>query len=244
MPRLNQIVAIQADLQKQAVETTKQHRTVLEHPQLLHGLTRTYHPKGDQDDKLPGEFSRVQARIPDLLDSLSAHLTQVFDNAATLDYTNCTAKADVVVDGVKVLEQVPPTYLLWLARQLGELEEFLKRIPTLDPTEDWTFDAEVGLWKTEAAETVRTKKTPRTHIKYEATAQHPAQVEMYYEDIPAGNWRVVKTSGAVPVTRVAELLGRIRKLQMAVKAAREEANTVKVEEHKAGEAIFGYLLAP
>ena len=56
-----------------------------------------------------------------------------------------------------------------------------------------------------------------------------------------GHWRTVKFSGALPATRVTELTERVRKLQEAVKYAREEANSVEVEEQKVGESIFNYL---
>lgn len=70
--------------------------------------------------------------------------------------------------------------------------------------------------------TVRTKKVPRNHVKAEATDKHPAQVDVYYEDVPVGYWTTVKFSGALPARRVNELLDRVEKLQQAVKFAREE----------------------
>jgi hypothetical protein len=90
-------------------------------------------------------------------------------------------------------------------------------------------------------ETLRTRKVPRNHVKAEATEKHPAQVEVYYEDITVGFWRTVKFSGALPARRVAELLERVEKLQRAVKFAREEANAYEVKSQKVGEALFSYL---
>jgi hypothetical protein len=90
-------------------------------------------------------------------------------------------------------------------------------------------------------QTLKTFKTPRNHVKAEATEHHPAQVEVYYEDVTIGYWRTVKFSGALPAQRVNELLARIDKLSQAVKFAREEANSTEVEEQRIGDRVFQYL---
>ena len=95
--------------------------------------------------------------------------------------------------------------------------------------------------KTEPVKTIKTRKVPRNHVKAEATEKHPAQVDVYYEDIPVGYWTTVKFSGALPAARVNELLGRVEALQTAVKFAREEANGTAVTDQHVGEAVFGYL---
>src|SRR5205085_5692244 len=112
------------------------------------------------------------------------------------------------------------------------------KLPTLDASETWAFDASADCFATEPVQTVRTKKIPRNHVKAEATDKHPAQVEVYYEDVTVGYWRTIKFSGALPTKRVNELLERVEKLQQAVKFAREEANSLEVEEQKAGKAVF------
>lgn len=91
--------------------------------------------------------------------------------------------------------------------------------------------------------TTKTKKVPRNHVKAEATEHHPAQVEVYYEDVTVGNWRTIKFSGALPAKRVNELLARVERVQEVVKFAREEANSIEVEDVKTGEVILGYLFA-
>lgn len=48
-------------------------------------------------------------------------------------------------------------------------------------------------------------QVPRNHVKAEATDKHPAQVEVYHEDVPVGYWTTVKFSGALPARRVNEL---------------------------------------
>ena len=64
---------------------------------------------------------------------------------------------------------------------------------------------------------------------------------MYHEDVVVGYWKTVKFSGALPATRIKELLDRVDKLQQAVKYAREEANNTEVTDQHVGDTVFGYL---
>ena len=241
MAKLNQIIAVEKSIKsKSHSELTEAHQQ-LQKPALLQGISRTYRPKDEEGERLPAESTRVQLRAEEVLKKTASVLTELFDVTATKDYANCEAVADVVLDGNVLLPMVPVTYLLFLEKQLVDLHTFVKKLPVLDPSESWLEDGAQNCFATEAVETVRTKKVPRNHVKAEATEKHPAQVEVYYEDITIGYWRTVKFSGALPARRVADLVERVEKLQRAVKFAREEANAVEVKQQKVGAAIFGYL---
>src|SRR5262249_54762538 len=107
--------------------------------------------------------------------------------------------------------------------------------------EDWRFEESADQWRTDPVRTIRTKKIPRNHVKAEATEKHPAQVEVYYEDIAVGYWTTSKFSGALPARRVNELADRIEKLSQAVQFAREDANATEVTDRRIGEAVFESL---
>ena len=153
------------------------------------------------------------------------------------------AKADVVVDGQALLKDVPVAYLLFLEKQLVDLHTFVRKLPVLDASESWEYDSSADCYATEPVQTVRTKKIPRNHVKAEATEKHPAQVEVYHEDVVVGYWRTIKFSGALPAKRVSTLLERVEKLQQAVKFAREEANNTEAVDKHVGDRVFGYLFA-
>jgi hypothetical protein len=133
------------------------------------------------------------------------------------------------------------TYLLFLEKQLTDLHTFIKKLPVLDAADSWVFNDSADCWSTEPVRTIRTKKVPRNHVKAEATEKHPAQVEVYYEDISVGYWTTVRFSGALPAKRVSTLLERVEKLQQAVKFAREEANNTEAVDKHVGDKVFGYL---
>ena len=243
MPKLNQIIAIEKGTKTKAFQDLTDVHQQVQKPGLLAGISRTNRPKDEEGEQLPPESTRVQVHAEDIIRGVTATLTDLFDVTATKDWANCSAKADVAVDGTKLLTAVPATYLLFLEKQLVDLHTFVKKLPTLDPGEEWHFDASTDTYATPPVQTVRTKKVPRNHVKAESTREHPAQVEVYYEDVPQGTWQTIKFSGALPQQRVNTLVERVERLQQAVKFAREEANNLAVDQMKVGERVFGYLFA-
>lgn len=241
MARLNQVIAIEKGIKSRSFQDLAQAQNALQKPALLSGIARTYRPKDEEGEQLPPESNRVQVKAEEIIRQTVAILTKLFDITATKDWTNCHARADVMVDGQTLLPQVPVSYLLFLEKQLVDLQAFIKKLPVLDASETWVFDPSADCWATEPIQSVKTKKIPRNHVKAEATEHHPAQVELYYEDVVVGYWRTVKFSGSLPVRRVNELLERVEKLQQAVKFAREEANNAQAENQQVGGVVFQYI---
>jgi hypothetical protein len=243
MAKLNQIIAVEKGVKSKSFQDLTEAHHAVQKPTLLSGLSRVYQPKDEEGEQLPPESTKVQIKSEEILRDTAATLTRLFDVTATKDWANCHAKADVTVDGQVLLRDVPVSYLLFLEKQLTDLNTFMKKLPVLDAAESWTFDASADCYRTDAVRTIRTKKVPRNHVKAEATEHHPAQVEVYYEDIPVGYWSTTKFSGSLPARRVHELITRVEKLQAAVKFAREEANGTEVTDQRVGDAVFGYLFA-
>lgn len=241
MAKLNQIIAVEKGVKSRSFqELTASHHS-LQKQGALSGISRTYQPKDEEGERLPPESTKVQVKADEVIRETSRILTKLFDVTATKDWANCTARADVTVDGQTIVTDVPVTYLLFLEKQLVDLHTFVRKLPVLDAAESWTYDGSADCWATEPVQTLRTRKVPRNHVKAEATEKHPAQVEVYHEDVTVGYWRTVKFSGALPASRVNELIDRIEKLQAAVKFAREDANGVEVEDRRVGERVLGYL---
>jgi len=241
MAKLNQIIAVEKGVKSGALRDLTDAHHGLQKPALLAGISRVYQPKDEEGEQLPPESTRVQIKADDVIRRTAAIMTRLFDVTATKDWANCSAKADVTVDGQAILRDVPVSYLLFLEKQLTDLHTFVKKLPVLDASEAWAFDESADCWKTGSVRTNRTKKVPRNHVKAEATEKHPAQVEVYYEDVTVGYWTTVKFSGALPAKRVNDLLDRVDRLQRAVKFAREEANGAEVTDQRAGDAVFRYL---
>ena len=242
MTRLSQIVAIEKGVKSQTtrVETDLYHS--LEKKPLIAGLRRRYTPKDEEDgDRLPPESVAVQIKSKDVVRELTEALTRLIDVTATKDAANTRAKADVVVDGFTIAANVPVTTLMFLEKELEKIAAFANRLPVLDPTQKWVYDAAVGVYASAPVQTVRTKKVPKNHVLYEATKEHPAQVQMFTEDVIVGTWEKVEFSGALQADEVAGIQTRIEKLRTAVKFAREEANTIDVVDVHYGADILNFL---
>jgi len=239
--QLNQIIALEKGVKSRSYADFTAAHQQLQKAALLAGISRTYKPKDDEGEQLPPESTRVQLRATEVVDQVKASLTRLFDVTLTKDTGNGVAKASVVVDGVTIAADVPVTYLLFLEKQLNDLMTFVTKLPVLDAAETWSYDEATDAYATAPTQTTRSKKVPRNHVKAEATEKHPAQVEMYFEDVLVGYWTTVKYSGALPQARVNELKARVVKLSEAVKVAREQANSSTVQDVEIGDRIFSYL---
>jgi hypothetical protein len=243
MSKLNQILAIEKGIKTRVYTELAELQQATQKPTLMNGFTKTYQPRDEDGEMYPPESQKVQYEHQGVFEQLIAGMAELFDVTATKDWANCTAKADVVVDGRVLLTEVPAPYLLFLEKQLGDLATFVQKMTELDPASDWNTDPGTGLFKTEPTATQRTKKVQRPIVLYDATEHHPAQTQLITEDVVVGQWVTIKLSGALPAPRKKELLARIEKLAHAVKFAREQANASDVVERKVGTIVLGYLFA-
>lgn len=241
--KLNQLLAIEAQIKKTAHELTTEAYQKLQKESLFNGQIRTYQPVDDDGERLPSEVAPVQETAAELLGNVQRALTPLFDISLQKDTANCTATADVIVDGSVIVKSAPVTYLLWIEKQLTDIHTVICKLPTLPASEAWSFSDASNHYVSAPTETTREKKTVRPLIKYEATKEHPAQVELVQETKVGGYWKTVRHSGAVPRSRALELRARIEKLIAAVKVAREQANLSEVQKVTAADSIFNYLLA-
>lgn len=250
MPKLNQIIAIEKGTKNRVNEKLTAVYKTFQKPELFNGHVKTYTPR-DEDpaskfsEKLPDDRRNVQHRVDELLGSIRDQQTELWDISLQRDVTNCIAKANLVVDDVTILKDVPVPFLLFLEKQLNDLHSEVKKIPTLDPAEKWHHDKDQNLHATEPSEQARTKKETMPLVLHPGTKEHPPQVKEITEDVRAGTWKTIKYSSAMSVEKRDQILARVEKLQKAVKQAREEANMTEVPKEipSPGKAIFDFVLA-
>lgn len=232
--KLNAVIAVEKGVRSREGEKLGNVYKTFQRADAFVGLVRKYTPGNDDPttpagESLPPETKNVQESVRNLL-------TQVIDAGAEIanvtyqrDTANTRAKADVVVDGRVIVKDAPVPYLLTLEKQLNDLHSEVKKIPTLDPSERWNFDSQLGVYVSQTTETARTKKVSGVLTLAPATDKHPAQVKEITEDVRVGTWQTTKHSSAIPVTEKAKYLANVEKLQRAVKFAREEANNTEVD---------------
>jgi hypothetical protein len=207
----------------------------------LTGVLKTYKPRDEEGEKLPSEGTLLQLRVPEIMADAVAPMVRLLDLIVTVDCGNQLATANITVDGTNILDNVPVSTLLFLEKKLVDFAIFVSKLPVLDPSEAWEPGDDAVSFKSVPSAKTRTKKIPRNHVKAPATDKHPAQVELYYEDVVVGDWTTINFSGAVTQQRQRELASRVAKLQRAVKLAREEANGTVVIDQSIGTEIFSFL---
>jgi hypothetical protein len=241
--KLHQIIAVEKGIKTRVVRFVTDAYKALQKDALFDGLTRTYEKKDDDGDDFPPERKLVNMRVEDTLQEVAEQLTEYMDIVADKDTANCSARADVMVDGETLLVDVPATHLLFLEKQLTDLNTVLDNLPVLDPAFDWTKDDATGLYKSAPVASSKKAKLAKPIVLYEATEHHPAQTQLIQVDETIGTWTTVKHSGAVTADRKKALQKKARALLKAVKFAREEANSTPVTERVSiGQSVFNYLL--
>lgn len=202
----------------------------------------TFIPLDENQKPVTESQSDIQTTVAKEIEWASQHLIKRIDLEATIGEANTLARADVVLeDGTIFLKSVPATVLLELEKRFTELQRLALSIPTLDPTKGFTPDAQTGTWIARDIVKTRTKKTPRVLVKYEATAAHPAQTEVFQEDVPVGTLNESEWSSLITPAQKSEIINRVEVLLRAVKYARSVANNTTVEHVQIGKSIMDYI---
>jgi len=240
--KLNQIIAIEKGVKSRAFSRIEELYKDIQKPALFDGLSRTYQPKDEAGEVLPPENKVVQKRVSDVLGAVRLELGEMLDITVARDRGNQGAVADVRIGGAVILDKVPATTLLTLEKQLVNLRSFADKLPVLDIAKTWAIDPNSGMYRSEAVQTTRTQKIQEPRVVVPPTEHHPAQVAMLTHDVIAGFWTQVSHSAAIPAPEKEALVRRIDLLIVAVKQAREEANSLEVTpEPGVSGPIFEYL---
>lgn len=195
------------------------------------------------------EIVEIVETVPGKLEHIWGALVDAFDVTMAKENSNTSleARANVVVRGVIVLADMPATALLALEKRLGMLKNLYSAIPTLDPKFAWAEDkaaALAGAMRTlHTQEGHKTEKALRHKVLYEATKEHPAQIESYSIDQNVAKVTIDRQSGMVSPATKALWLRRISDLATAVKEARQRANMAEVIPLAVAEDIRSFIHA-
>jgi len=244
--KLNQIIAVVQGKKSRAQKLlTDSHRGW--NKDAISGISKTYSPKAEDGDHLPPESKKIHLSVPDKIRETMTQVSSFLDAVMTQETANTHAKGDIELDGKSFMSGVPVTTLLFMEKQLVDLHTFVSNLPVLPLDRDWKFDNNRNCYVTEPISSIRTQKTPKVIVKYDATTEHPAQTELFSEDKTVGTWTTTYMSSAIPTRKRSDMLQRIEDLQDGVKRAREQANSLEVTQISHGgkilNHIFGDLLA-
>lgn len=240
MPKLFEILAVEGDLSGKAQSSINEARNLFGKPDKFIGQTRRYKPLDEDSDPLAPEDTNVAFRVDDVLGDAIKKFGSWVDVSIQKEVTNQSTFAKVVIDN-EVLFELPAPALLNLEQKLGMLKSVFEAIPTNDITERWEFDGEQSLFVTPPRTTYRTEKRVDKFVKYDATPEHPAQVELIQRDIRAGEWTTVIRSGMWSPSQKQQVLDRLARLHLAVKQARQRANDIEIVDTKVSGKIVEFL---
>ncbi len=238
--KLNQVIAVVQGKKTRAQKLlTESHRGW--NKEAIAGISKVYQPKAEDGDQLPPESKKIHLNVPDKIRETMDQVASFFDVVMTQEFGNTQAKGTIEVDGNKFLPNMPVTTLLFLEKQLIDLHTFAMNLPVLSPDREWKIDDCRNCYVTDPIRSIKTAKKPKVIVKYDATEKHPAQTEIFSEDITVGTWTTTYMSSAIPSRQRADMLLRIEDLQDAVKRAREQANSLEVDQMTYGRKILRHI---
>lgn len=245
MGKLHELLAAEGTAKTQADKCRGDLLATFEKKRHLFGETRvTFVPNTEGATAVTEQQSDLQSTVRSELGWITDIWSKSLDAAYQVAESNMSARADVVLDnGTILLTQVPATALLELEKRAGEMHALIMAIPTLDPAKGFVLDGERGKWIYRAREVhkTRTKKIQKPVVLYEATKEHPAQVQLVSEDVPVGTIHEQEWSGLITPAEKADMLNRAEELRRAFKTARARANEATASTAKVGDALLKYV---
>lgn len=247
MTKLHEILAVEGDKEGIFKKNIVEVQDVFNKQKVFfEGHHKRYEPF-DENEKADGleERHSMETTVHERLSQSNDACIDYFDVVLQKEKTNKKATADLVVDGITISTALPATFLLGLENKLKTLRPLFNAIPVLPTGLAWEKDEQkgAGVFRLKhPLKKFRTAKTFQHKVLYDATKEHPAQIERWEETKNVGTFYTDIWSGALTPAEKAILLQRIDKLIQATKKARQRANCEEVEEIKIGKEIFGYIM--
>jgi len=246
MSKLHELLAVEGDLAgtyNKILAETKVNFT--KHSDRYFGQHQRIENLDENAPKESDTHKEMDDTVPSKLQYTAEHIIRYLDVVLEKETTNQAAKADLIVDGITIANNLPATFLLGLESKLKKIrDDVYATIPTLQPGVKWEKDPSMGddvYKRTFSDEKWRTKKVMKNHVKAEATDKHPAQVEIYTEDEKVAKIITDTWCGMLSPAEKSSILSRCDKLIQAVKKARQQANSVEVINRMVGKQIFDYI---
>ena len=245
MAKLHETLAVESALEATANKLTKESLHTLGKDSLFNGTVRKLEmfDASKKNEELE-EHQELTSTVAENLDYLVKPISKYWDAVLQKDSTNQVAVAELVVDGKAIAEKVPATFLLGMETKLRELRIIYDAIPTLAPAINWLQSEQdkPGVFKAEH-DTIqlKTEKDPEYRVVYEATPDHPAQIERVDRTSTTGRYITTKFSGKMSPLEKAQRIERLDNMLRAVKQARMRANNTQVVKREIGEVILNYI---
>jgi hypothetical protein len=247
--KLHEVLAVEADLaataEKIMAETVVTFTKKDDHFQGFHKRLEMFDESRKQEEKGAEGSKSIVETVPSKLEYTSKSLAKYWDAVAQKERTNQEARADVVVDGVVIVEDAPATFLLGMESRLKKLRAVLEAIPTHAPGVKWNPDPDTGkdVFISDTPQVAkREEKDFEFRVLAAATKEHPAQIEKWMSNKAVGTYITTLWTSTISPAAKSELLERCDRLSHAVKKARMRANETEVVKMNPGKAMLAFVL--
>lgn len=248
--KLFELLVVEPQLKAQVQQTRTELRGTFEKKRHLFEEKRvTFASKEEGKPPVVEEQSDIQSSIVDELEWMAGIWSKAIDTSYQVAEGNTKARANVTLDDgtTTLLENVPATALLELEKRMGELQELIKAIPTLDPAKGFQLDPnhrEKHVFIAREVHKNRTQKIQKPIVLYDATPEHPAQTQLISADEVSGTIMQQEWSSLITPARKGILIERVEEIRRALKAALHRANALVMDEPLtiAAKKIFDFVL--
>lgn len=239
--KLYELLAIEKDAANKASAAIREATELFKDTNNFLGIQTHYVKLVEDKPELPDEGRLLPHTVDNTLISFIEDVSKYIDVAVQKELANTTTEADVEVDGQIIFEKMSATALLNLEARLEELVKVYRAIPTLPYGENWAKDKNTGQFISAQRDQIRTEKTNEVIVLYDSTPEHPAQTQLTTIDKPAYKIERTVFSGMLTPADKKKRIARLEKLQVAVKQARQRANSIQVEPKSYAVKLFAYV---
>ena len=244
--KLHEILSIEGMLDKTAKKLVQSSKKQFGKENLFNGQTRKLEMFDEKDARLNvSETMKLETTVDKNLNYALKAVSKYWDAVVQKDAANQEAKADVTVGGAVILKDVPSTTLLGLETKVSELRSLFESIPTLPTGINWERNEadEPGIYRTrEDVKQAKTENDVGFRVLYEATKEHPAQIEKFKVVNTIGMYSTSRVSSMYTAHFKAKMLENIDTLIAAIKKARQRANTVNIDTTKhIGDSLINFI---
>jgi regulator of sigma D len=249
MGKQHELLAVEGDLQGTAKKVVDEAiQTFSKRADHFQGHIKTLTMFDEARQETEGgvtERKELVSTVDDKLKYVFGHIVNYYDAVLQKESTNQKAVADLTLDGKVIGKDLPATFLLGLETKLKSIRAMLEAIPTLPPGIAWELDATAkgGVYKTtHPITTYKTEKRIQHKVMYEATENHPAQIQAWNEDEKIGKYNTEQSSGMLTTAEKSARLAKVDRLIQAVKKARQRANNIEVVKANIGKTLTDYIM--
>ena len=188
----------------------------------------------------------VTTTVPERLKFTFEAITKDLNVNASIDKSNGIATADLIIDGVVLLKDVPSVTLLMLEQRAKQWALLIDQVPTRPPGLTWKPRADLsppGIFEAEQKTiTNSNEKKMVPVVLYPHSDKHPAQVKEVTNEIPVAKITRTMFNGGLSSHEKAVLRARVEAFGQAAKQARMRANSIEAVLMEIGEPVAEFIL--